>query len=135
MDEVGRRRRAARALVAGLAVAGVSAGRGTVDAASLAGEYVAQESEGGLTLAEDGTFAAAGVPAAVLEGAADAGSVDLSGTWEYLDGPDVVYLSIDEVVGTSSRVRGVQLYVAGHDEVFFRPDPDRAERVVYERRP
>ncbi len=133
MDEVGRRR-AARALVAGLAVVGVSAGCGTVDAASRAGEYVAQEAEGGLTLAEDGSFAAA-VPVTVLEVPADAGSVDLSGTWEYLDGPELVYLSIDEVVGTTSRVRGVQLYVAGDDEVFFRPDPDRAERVVYERRP
>ncbi|MFC8190802.1 hypothetical protein ACFUMH_03955 [Cellulomonas sp. NPDC057328] len=133
MDEVGRRRRAARALV-GLAAFVACVGCGTVDAASLAGEYVAREGEGGLTLAADGTFAAAGVPAAVLE-AADAGSVDLIGTWEHLDGPGFVYLSIDEVVGSSSRVRGVQLYVADDDEVFFRPDPDRAERVVYERRP
>ncbi|MFS0704451.1 hypothetical protein AB6N23_08010 [Cellulomonas sp. 179-A 9B4 NHS] len=106
--------------------------RAGVDAASLPGEYVA-DGDGAVVLAADGTFTASDVPALVVDDAGG-GQVDLSGTWEPPDGSgrDFVYLTIEDLSGTTSRVRGVQLYVSG-DAVVFHPDPDSTERFVYER--
>lgn len=102
---------------------------------TLPGEYVAVDGPGGLTLREDGGFDAVDVPVDVLGDVTDADVVDLAGTWEYLDmnASDVVYLSVEEVTGGTSRVGGVQLYVAPSGSVYFHPDPDSGHQVVYER--
>lgn len=106
-----------------------------VDPETLPGEYVAVDGQGGLTLRPDGGFAAVDLPVEVLGDVADAEAVDLAGSWEILDmsGSDVVYLSVDEVAGGTSRVGGVQLYVAPSGSVYFHPDPDSGHKVVYER--
>ncbi|AEE45259.1 secreted protein [Cellulomonas fimi ATCC 484] len=106
-----------------------------VDPETLPGEYVAVDGEGGLTLRPDGGFDAVDVPVDVLGDVTDADVVDLAGTWEYLDmsASDVVYLSVDDVAGGTSRVGGVQLYVAPSGSVYFHPDPDSGHKVFYER--
>lgn len=108
-----------------------------LEPSALVGEFVGTTTDGSVRLADDGTFVAAGVPLAALDDADATGEVDLAGTWELLatSGADVVYLSIEDTDGATTRTRGVQLWVAGADRVYLQPDPDRpATRVVYERR-
>ncbi|NKY39678.1 hypothetical protein [Cellulomonas septica] len=126
---------AAVGTLASLAV--VTACTEDVDAAALVGEFVGTTTDGSVRLADDGTFEATAVPLAAIDGADAPGEVDLTGRWELLEisGSDVVYLTIDDVDGATTRTAGAQLWVAGTDRVSLQPDPDRpGTRVEFERR-
>lgn len=124
--------RRARALGAGvvLVLAGAVGGCGVgVDEAALVGEFVADD--GTVVLDGDGTFRADAVPVAVLDDDSG-GAATLAGTWEYLESPGFVYLTIDDVAGSDSSVTGVQLYVRDVDLLYL--DPGRGGTLDFARR-
>lgn len=102
-----RRARALRAGVLLVLVGAVGGCSGGVDEAALMGEFVADDG-GTVSLIGDGTFRADDVPVAVLDDDTG-GAVTPEGTWEYLESPGFVYLSIEDVAGSDSTVRGVQM--------------------------